>query len=400
MKLIALVDARQILTLAGVAQKKGRFTQEADLDVLEKSCVVFDDKKIHWIGPQKDLAKKFKKVKKVSVRGKTVLPGLIDCHTHSVFAGSRAHEFEQRLRGKSYQEISAAGGGIQSTVRATRETSLKELTRLAQQRVELFRWQGVTTLEIKSGYGLNLLSEIKILQAARKLKGVRVVPTYLGAHAKSPEHADTESQLREMAKALPRIRKLCSRVDVFVEKGFFEKESSREYLRQAQKLGFDITIHADQLSLSGGTELALELRAVSADHVISINDSLVERLAKSETVAVLLPAADLYMRCSYPPARKLLDAGACVALATDFNPGTAPSQDISLVGLLARLQMQMTLPEVIAGFTWNAAKALRLENEIGSLEVGKRSEFAVFDCDWRELFYQPRTYAMALCAAK
>lgn len=325
----------------------------------------------------------------IDLKGALVLPGFIECHTHTVFAGDRGFEMEMKFQGKSYQEIAQAGGGILSTVKATRAASLEELKKLNQKRLQNFIEQGVTTLEVKSGYGLNLETEIKMLESIPKDSKIEIVKTFLGAHAKPTEFATHDEYLKELTeKYLPEIKKrgLATRADIFIEKGFFEKDSSRAYLQKAKDLGFELTIHADQLTLSGGTEIATELAAKSADHCIQVSDVEIQKLATSKTVAVLLPAADLYLKCPYPPARKMIDAGVKVALATDFNPGTSPTQDLGLVGVLARREMKMTLDEVIEAYTIHAAQALGLEKTHGSLEVGKVADFTVWNEDEDSLF--------------
>lgn len=381
-----------ILTLQGAAAKDGRRIVEEDLGFLEKASFVVGDGRIEWIGPHARLPKEFARarLKEVDLKGSAVLPGFVECHTHAVFAGDRAEEFELRNRGVPYQEIAARGGGIVSTMRQTRAAPLASLARDAQMRAAAFVAQGVTTLEVKSGYALDLKNEIKVLEAAGRIEGPRVVRTFLGAHALPPEFGSYEAYLEFLADdVLPVLkkRKLAERVDVFIEKGFFPREASERYLRRARDLGFQAVVHADQLTLSGGTATALAVEALSADHVIQISDAEIRGLAKSRTTAVLLPAADLYMKCAYPPARALIDGGARVALATDFNPGTSPTQDLSLVGLLARLEMKMTLPEVLAAYTVGAAHALGLAHEIGSLEVGKHADFFITIENWRQMFY-------------
>lgn len=381
-----------LLSLRPAYQKAGRKIVEADLDIIQKAAILTRKGRIEWIGPKGKIPKRyFSEIKKqTSLQGRTVTPGLVEAHTHTVFAGDRASEFELRNQGTPYLEIAKRGGGILSTMRATRKASASHLSQLTQQRVDLFIEQGVTTLEIKSGYGLSLKDELKLLRVAESMQGPQIVTTFLGAHAKPPEFNDHESYLNFLqAKVLPEVKKKtnCRRVDIFTEKGFFEKPMSRKYLQTAQELGFAITIHGDQLTLSGGSELAFELGAKSVDHVIQVDDKVIHDLAKSATTAVLLPMADLYMKCSYPPARKLIDAGARVALATDFNPGSSPSQDVQLVGLLARLQMGMSLPEVLAAYTVGAAFSLGLENQIGHLDIGWDANFTVWDCDWTQLFY-------------
>lgn len=353
-------------------------------------AMIIENGLIAWIGPQSKIPKKIKFKKEIDLKKKKILPAFIECHTHSLFAGSRAAEFELRNSGMSYLEIAKKGGGILSTMKQTRKASAQDLLAETQLRVNNFIKQGVATVEIKSGYALDLKNEIKTLQVISKVKTARVIATFLGAHAKPPEFESYEKYLKYLARdVLPVIKKkkLSNRVDIFIEKNFFEVPEARTYLSAAKKLGFEVTIHANQLSLSGGAELALELQAQSADHVIHLTDETIQYFAKNKTVAVLLPAADLYMKCAYPPARNLIDSGACVALATDYNPGTCPTQDLSLVGLLARLEMKMTLPEVFMAYTINAAKALGIDHEEGSLVVGKRANFISTDAELTDFFY-------------
>jgi imidazolonepropionase len=356
------------------------------LSLIEKAAMVVTGGKVQWVGPQKKLPKT--KGTTTDLKGMTVLPGFVECHTHTLFSGNRSQEFEQRLNGVSYQEIAKTGGGILSTVKATRKSSAETLKKETQIKVNRFLAQGVTTLEIKTGYALNKTDELKCLKVIQSLKGPQIHSTFLGAHSLPPEFSNVKDYLQHLESFLPAVRKLAHRLDIWIEKGFFEKEGSRAYLQKAKDLGFEISIHADQLTFSGGTELAVELSAKSADHVIQLGDAEIRRIAKSETTAVLLPMADLYMKCAYPPARKLIDAGARVALATDFNPGTCPSQDLNLVGLLARLEMKMTLPEVLSAYTVGAAHVLGSESKIGSLERGKDANFICIKEDWTSLFYQ------------
>ncbi|HEY8272364.1 MAG TPA: imidazolonepropionase [Pseudobdellovibrionaceae bacterium] len=383
----------ELLTLAPAMKKEGRRSVEEDLGIERNQAMYIENGRIVWIGPQKKIPRGLARQKKTEVfsaQGLTVMPGLVECHTHLIFAGSRAAEFELRNQGVTYQEIAKKGGGIISTMKQTREASAKTLKQISQQRVREFVSQGVTTLEIKSGYALDEKNELKCLRVAKSLAGPRIVTTFLGAHAKPPEFNSYKSYLEFLeGKVLPQIKKqkLSQRVDIYVEKGFFDKEDSRHFLKAAQGMGFEIVLHADQLTLSGGADLCVELGALSGDHLLQIGESQIQGLANSQVTCVLLPAADLYMRCNYPPARKLLDAGARVALATDFNPGTSPTQDLSLVGLLARIEMKMTLPEVIVGYTVGASYALNLQSEVGSLELGKCADFMCIDRSWRQLFY-------------
>jgi imidazolonepropionase len=398
-------DAQKALTLSGASHKEGRGITEADLSIVEKPALIVKKGVLVWVGPQKNIPKEFhKKIsKEISLKNKLLTPGFVECHTHTVFAGSRASEFNERLNGVSYQEIAKRGGGILSTMNETRKASSQHLLNLAQQRVNHFLTQGVTTLEVKSGYALNLKDELKTVKVIESLKGPKIVSTFLGAHAIPPEAKSAEEYLNELVlKVLPVIKTKtsCRRVDIFVEKGFFESSMAKDYLQKAKELGFEAVIHADQLSLSGGADLAVELNSISADHLIKVDQAAIAKLARSNVTSVLLPSADLYMRCDYPPARALIDGGARVALATDFNPGSSPSQDISLVGVLARLKMKMSLPEVLAAYTVGAAHALNLQTQKGSLEAGKDADVLAWDCDWTQLFYEigsalrPNVYAL------
>lgn len=377
----------ELWTLKGVAEKNGRRPREEDLSRVQNAAIVVEKGMITWVGETKKLPK-IKKAKEISLKGCTVIPGLTECHTHLVFAGSRAHEFELRQQGKTYQEITAAGGGIGSTVSHVRKATKSVLQKLAQPRVDEFLKQGVTTLEVKSGYGLSIKDEFKMLEVAKSLKGPDIVTTFLGPHSLPPEKQGADKYLQQILQALPRLKKLSSRVDIFIEKGFFSLDHARQYFAEAKKLNLQITAHVEQLSRQGGAELATQYQALSVDHNVQMNEQDIHTVANSETVAVCLPAADFYMKIAYPPARQLIDAGACVALATDFNPGTSPTQDLAFVGMLARLEMKMTLPEVLAAYTFNAAKALGLEHVKGSIQTSRKADFVVLDGDINDLFYQ------------
>ncbi len=399
--MVILRDIAELLTLTKARQKQARNIKLDDLSIIKNGAMVLDRGVIVWVGETKKipkslpkpLVKSVNKAKVISLKGKTVLPAFLECHTHTLFGGSRSDEFELRNQGATYQQIADAGGGIRSTVKETRKVSERELLRIGQKRLNEFLKQGVTTVEIKSGYGLDFKTESKILKVAAGLnkKPFRVVTTYLGPHAVPSDHASTDSYFNDVIDVqLPKIAKMevTSRGDIFIDKGYFSIENGRQYAKSIKALGWDLVIHADQMHRTGAAQLAVELGAVSADHVLQIDMNDVESLAKSETTAVLLPTADLYLKMNYPKARQLIDAGARVALSTDYNPGSSPTQDISLVGVLARLEMKMSLPEVLAAYTLGAAHALNLQNEMGSLEAGKVADFVVIDSDWRELFYE------------
>jgi len=225
-----------------------------------------------------------------------------------------------------------------------------------------------------------------MLNAARSLKNARIVPTFLGAHAVPKEFASADAYVDQLIRDLPKVRKFAKRVDAFVENGYFSVETTRRYLKAARENGMSASLHADQLTLSGGSRLAIEMKATSADHLVQLSSKEIREIASSDVTCVLLPSADLYMDCAYPKAREMIDAGAIVALSTDFNPGTAPSQDVALVGILARVRMKMTLAEVLVAYTVGAAHALGLENEIGSIEAGKSCDFNVLTGGIEELF--------------
>lgn len=389
----------ELFTLSGAARKEGRAVQWEDLGLLKKAALVTSAQgQILWVGPDRDLkAKTLKalapksKVKEFKLDSGIVLPAFSECHTHMIFAGSRSEEFEMRMRGATYQEIAAQGGGILSTVKATRQASAAQLKKTAEDRLNRFIRQGVTTVEIKSGYGLDGPTEIKMLKVAKSLKGARIITTFLGLHALPTEFSGRADDYVEhvLNEILPQVvkQKLASRVDIFVEKGCFTLEQGQKLFAAAKKWGLEVTVHADQLSRTGISVAATQAGAVSVDHVIQLSDEDVTHLSKGKTTCVLLPAADFYLKMNYPPARALIDQGARVALATDFNPGTSPTQDLSLVGLLARLEMKMTLPEVISAYTLGAAYALGRAQQIGSLESGKQCDFVYLDGELKDLFY-------------
>ena len=379
------VDIENLYSLAPAAKKDGRNIQEEDLGLIQDAAILTEGGKISWIGKKAD-APAADKTESLNV--KTLLPAFIDCHTHMVFGGDRRDEFELRNKGASYQEIAEAGGGIVSTVKATREASEDELLELAKERESKYITQGVATVEIKSGYGLTLQDELKILKVARKLEKLRVQTTFLGPHAIPKEFSNSKDYLDEVIQWLPEFKGIADRVDMFIEQGYFSLEDADRFFAEAEKLGFGICAHTDQLNPTGSSLYMAKKGALSVDHCVRMTDQEIINMAKTQTTAVLLPASDFYIRVPYPPARRLIEAGVPVALATDFNPGSAPSQDISFTGILARIEMKMTLPEVLLGLTFNAARALGLQGQIGSLEVGKSADFICMKGPLSELFYE------------
>ena len=332
----------------------------------------------------------------VDAGGRVVLPGFVDAHTHPVFAGNRADEYEQRAGGASYQEIAARGGGIRSTVRRTREAPENDLLAAARRYLEWFLRGGTTTIEAKSGYGLSLEAELKILRVIRRMDAegpLRCVPTFLGAHEVPDEFRGRMDDYIELvvSEMLPRVaaEKLARYCDIFVEPFVFPAEKARIVLRAAARLGFDLRIHADQFTPDEGARLAAEFHASTADHLEATTPSGLEALKAAGVQPVLLPASVYNLGSAhYPAARRMIDMGLAVVVATDFNPGSSPTASMPMVLSLASTQMKMTPAEAIVAATFNAACSLGLGAEIGSLEEGKAADFAIHDCsDYRELPY-------------
>lgn len=360
--------------------------RQGEAGLVDDAALAWQGEVIAWVGPAGELPERFRSEPVIDCHGGLVIPGLVDCHTHLCFAGWRADEFEQRLAGASYQQIAAKGGGIASTVTATRAASFESLARSAERHLEGMLRLGVTTVECKSGYGLDPVNERKQLEVYRRLaerQPVTLVPTFLGAHVVPPEFRDDRAgYVRLLCDTLiPEIARegLAQFCDVFVEDGAFTADEAREILAAARTHGLGLKIHADQLSDGGGALLAAELRAVSAEHLEYVGDAGIDALAKAGVVAVSLPLASLYLRERYLPARRLLDAGVPVAVATDFNPGSAPSYHLPMALVLACLNQHMTPAEALNGATTVAARAVGLDDRIGSLRAGFRADIALID---------------------
>jgi imidazolonepropionase len=396
--LTILHHAAQLVGIVPPGESCRRGRAMRSLGMVTDGSLLIRDGIIDWLGPAGDLPDV--KVPEADVtwidaRGKVVLPGLIDSHTHLLFAGSRADEFEQRLQGKSYQEITSAGGGILSTVRNVRQSSKEQLKALARPRLERLLHFGVTTIEVKSGYGLTPNDEMKSLEAITELNAEgpwELVPTFLGAHAVPPEYRqDREDYIRSLCDdMLPQIARqgLAEYCDVFCETGVFSVEESRRILTRARDLGLRLKLHADELSCLGGAELAAELGAVSADHLLCISEAGIDALAEAGTVATLLPGTAFFLGVDYAPARRLIERGVPVALATDCNPGTCMTENLPLVGTMACTQMKMLPGEVLTALTLNAAAALGRGDRLGSLTPGKQGDVLVCGVeDYRALFY-------------
>jgi imidazolonepropionase len=342
----------------------------------------------------------------VDATGRVVLPGLVDAHAHPVFAGNRVAEFEMRAGGATYEQIAADGGGICSTVRKTRAATEDQLLAQAMKHAEWFIRCGTTTVEAKSGYGLSVEDEIKILRVVRRLNAenpVEFVPTFLGAHAIPEDFQSTPHRYVSLIidEMLPRIadERLAEFCDVFCERGYFDLETSRKILSAAREHGMGIRMHADQLTNGGGAELAAELGAVTADHLEQTETSGIAAMKRAGVQPVLLPGSVYSLgKTRYPHAREMIEAGLAIVIATDFNPGSSPTPSMQMVLSLAATQMKMTSAEGMTAATINAAYSLKRGDEIGSLEPGKRANFAVYNCeDYRELAYYfgvPQTHAV------
>jgi len=359
---------------------------QQDAGLLNNAALVFDENGIKWVGSEALLPEMFTDSESIDCGRKLVIPGLIDCHTHLCFGGWRGDEFEMRLQGRSYQEIAAAGGGIRSTVAATRADSSEQLFDKALKALEDILDLGITTLECKSGYGLEKTAELKQLEVYRQLNAqqpVELAATFLGAHMIPDEYRhDREGYISLLCEQLiPEVvdRKLAIFCDVFVEEGAFSITEAKTILETARQAGLGLKVHADQLSAGGGAQLAATLGAVSAEHLEYADTQGIEALAKAGTVAVSLPIASLYLSEPYLPARKMLDTGVRVAVATDFNPGSAPSYHLPLAMTLACLNQGMTPQEVIMGATTVAARAISAEKRIGSLLPGYDADIAIID---------------------
>jgi imidazolonepropionase len=368
------------------------------LEIIEEGWVACAAGQITAVGPAEEVREQVELTNETMVigaAGKVITPGLIDPHTHLVFGGSREDEFYLRARGADYMEIMEAGGGILSSVRATRAASLEELVSAGKDRLRWMLEQGVTTVECKSGYGLDLDTELKQLEAVRILKDaqpVELVSTYLGAHAWPPEYAEDRDGYVDFVinTVLPKIREegLAEFVDVFTEKGVFSVEQSRRIFNKAKELGFALRVHADEMHTLGGAELAAELGMASADHLLMVSEEGIQALAESGVIPILLPGTAFSLRKPYAPARKMLDAGLPLALATDFNPGSCPITSLALVMSLACLYMAMTPEEVLNAVTINAAYSLGRSERIGSLEAGKQADIVIFQVDdYRKIPY-------------
>lgn len=383
---VFIKNADEVVTCSGFQAKKGKEMNE--LHVIHNGSVVIESGIIKAVGKTEDLLKQYKEedYEVIDATGKAVLPGFVDSHTHFVFGGYRAEEFSWRLRGDSYMSIMERGGGILSTVRATAEASKEELLKSALKRLDSMLSFGVTTVEGKSGYGLDDVTEIKqleVMKAADQAHPIDVVSTFLGAHAVPKEYKGKENELIDffIEKVMPEVaeRNLAEFCDVFCEKNVFSIEDSRRLLTKAKEMGFKVKLHADEIVQLGGAELAAELGAISADHLLQASDEGIIKMQEAGVVATLLPGTAFSLKEDFARARFMIDNNCAVALATDLNPGSCFSESIPLIFALATLYMGMTIEEAVTALTINGAAAVDRADQIGSIDVGKKGDIVILE---------------------
>ncbi len=386
MKRFLVRGISELVTCAG-GKKRGRAM--GDAGVIPDGAFVVDGGIVRAVGTRRELEAKYPGLPALDCGGCLVTPGYVDSHTHLVFGGERSSEFVRRLRGEPYMAIMAAGGGIAATVAATRAATEQELAEAALPHLRRMLAMGVTTCEVKSGYGLDTETELRQLRAVARLNGmqpVELIPTFLGAHA-VPAGEDADRYIDYcIAESLPAAAEsgLAAFADIFCEKGVFSLAQSERYLRRAAELGFRLKVHADEMSPLGGAGLAVRMGAVSADHLLQVKEEDVAALAASETVAAVLPLTAFCLAERYAPARRLIDAGAALAVGSDFNPGSCCTCEIPLSIALCCIHMHMSIEETLTALTVNGAAACGCEDRVGSIEAGKQADFLVYSCPRKE----------------
>lgn len=381
---LIIKNANELVTCSSFSGKAGKEMQE--LNIIEQGAVVVKDGKIVDLGETNEILSKYneKEYEVIDATGKAVLPGFVDSHTHFVFGGYRADEFSWRLRGDSYMDIMNRGGGIVSSVKSTREETNEELYLSGMDRLNSMLEFGVTTVEGKSGYGLDLETEIKQLEVMKEIDKnhpIDVVKTFLGPHATPIEYKGREKEFIDfmIEKVLPVVKEkdLAEFADIFCEKNVFEIDLSRKFLNAAKEMGFKLKLHADEIVRIGGAELAAELNAVSADHLLQASDEGIKEMAKNGVVCTTLPLTAFSLKEDFARARDMIDSGCMVALATDLNPGSCFSNSIPLMFSLACIYMKMSPEEALNALTINGAAALGKEKEVGSIDIGKKADFVI-----------------------
>jgi imidazolonepropionase len=387
----------QVATLKGVLEKDGRSLLPEDLSIIEHAACVFDHEKIIWVGKDQDLPGEYLNDSEntLNLSGQCLIPQLIDSHTHLVFAGNRANEFSMRLNGASYEEIASRGGGIQSTVNATRLADNEHLLSLARKRVHQMAKQGIGTIEIKSGYGLSYADEKRLNLIIDQLKQefapkITILNTFLAAHAIPAEFSSADEYLDQVVFPLLNeddFRTKIDFVDIFVEENYFTIQQAHSLFKRCQRYGLPVKIHADELSDTNGAKIACEFKAISADHLICINQKNIELLAKSNTVATMLPGTSLFLGKPLAPAKKLAEVGARLAIASDYNPGSCNFNNLLQIASMGAVQYQLNTAQALSAITFNAAKALNIDLH-GAIVPGYRPRFTRYQTDKIEnLFY-------------
>ncbi|MGE7696000.1 imidazolonepropionase [Lysinibacillus sp. NPDC094177] len=396
---ILIKNANEVITLKSAIQGPRTKEQMREIAVVENGSVLMKGDSIIAVGPIEQLEEDFPELVKVAevidASGKVVMPGLVDCHTHLVHGGTREQEFNMRLNGATYMEIMNAGGGIHATTNRTRETSFGDLCEKTMNHLDVFLKHGVTTVEAKSGYGLDWETEKKQLEVAKELQAshdIDVVSTFMGAHAVPRDYKGREDEFVDVVihEMLPKVAelKLAEFNDVFCEKGVFTPEQSRRILEAGKVLGLTPKIHADEIEPYKGAELAAEVGAISAEHLLVASDEGIEKMAEAGTIAVLLPGTAFFLRAPFARGRLMIDEGVPVAISTDFNPGSSPTMSLPFIMNLACMHMGMTLEEVLTATTVNAAYALNRGHQIGSLEAGKQADVIILDvANYKQLQY-------------
>lgn len=397
MKLIKNISSLVTVNADGKLEKVG--IDMGNIGEIKNGAILFDDK-IQWVGTTDEAEKLLAKNKInpdeiINANGKTLMPGFVDSHTHIVFAGNRSQEFAQRLRGVSYQEIAAKGGGILTTMKATRSASIDELAENGLRLAKSAMHYGTTAMEVKSGYGLTLQSELNQLRAIRLLQRemeMFLVPTFLGAHDFPPEFKDNKQAYIDIItqEMIPVVKEenLAQYCDAFIDKGFYTLKQGEEVLQAGLDAGMKLKVHCDELADVSSAKLAASMGAVSADHLLFVSDESIKAMKKAGTVATLLPGTAYFIRMPYAPARKIIEAGGIVALSTDTNPGSSYTENMLTILSLSVINMGMTAEEAITGATLNGARAINQSHRMGSLEKGKNANFFIANCtSYTDLFY-------------
>jgi imidazolonepropionase len=386
MKRILISNIGSLITISQKPDARGNIHESMnELSIIHDAAMIFTDT-FEWIGKESEIPTEYIIDQVIDANGRAIIPGFVDSHTHCVFAGNRSNEFARRLRGITYQQIASEGGGILSTVSAVRKASIEEL---AEKGIEL-AWKaieyGTTTIEMKSGYGLSMESELALIKAIEIVKNevpIRIISTFMGAHDFPPEYANNRLAYVELIinEMLPAVKELnvVDFCDVFTDTGYYSIEDSRRILLKAMELGFSCKVHADELSSFGAAEMAGELKTVSADHLLYCSEAGMDAMKQGGTIATLLPGTAYTLRLPYAPARRMIDGGLIVALATDCNPGSCYTPNMQTILSLACMNMGMSIEEALTSATLHGAYALRAEEYCGSIEIGKSADFNMLD---------------------